>query len=138
MREIKFRAYKKATKFSKAEMFDIGVLELDDLKAHDYYNFWDNYAGTTAHFDEDSGDIIMQYTGLKDRNGKEIYEGDIISWKFDYDADYDGDMPIVKTSEGKSLIKDIFDTYNIRRAAQEGNGCEIIGNIHESPELLNK
>lgn len=79
---------------------------------------------------------IMQYTGLKDKNGKEIYEGDIIAWDYEYDSDYDGDMPIVKRSTGKAEVKDIFDRWRIHEAATEGNGVEVIGNIYEKPELI--
>lgn len=79
---------------------------------------------------------IMQFTGRKDKNDVDIYEGDIIAWDYEYDADYDGDMPIVKRSTGKAPIKDIFDLYMIRRAAEEGKGCEVIGNIYQDPELL--
>ena len=80
---------------------------------------------------------VMQFTGLKDKNGKEIYEGDIIAWDFEYDADYDGDMPIVKRRKGKAAIRDIFDRHDIKWAATEGPGCEVIGNIYENQELLN-
>lgn len=79
---------------------------------------------------------VMQFTGLLDKNGKEIYEGDIIAWDFEYDFDYDGDMPIVKRSVGKAEIKDIFDAHRVNWAAQESKGCEVIGNIYENPELL--
>jgi len=68
--------------------------------------------------------VIMQYTGLKDKNGKEIYEGDILETPTPYGIE-------------KILIDDIRDIYYEER---EGWGdiklMTIIGNIYENPELL--
>jgi len=77
-----------------------------------------------------------QYTGYKDRDNIEIYERDVIQYDYEYDSDYDGDMPIVRRSSGKSTIKDINDTYLIRKAAEESKGCWVVGNAHQNPELL--
>lgn len=68
--------------------------------------------------------ILMQYTGLKDKNGKEIYEGDIISfldekWSVIYFEQY-----------ASFMLQKGNDLSNI--TSQE----EIIGNIHQNPELL--
>jgi hypothetical protein len=82
--------------------------------------------------------IPMQFIGLMDRKRKEIYEDDVIAWDYEYDADYDGDMPIVKRSTGRAAVKDMCGHYAIRRAKEEGDGVEVIGNIHQNPELLGK
>ena len=60
---------------------------------------------------------VMQYTGLKDKNGVEIYEGDVIKFK--------RDDPYVVEWTGHS--------YSYTRFSEES---EVIGNIYENPELL--
>lgn len=69
-----------------------------------------------------------QYTGLKDKNGKEIYEGDIVN------------MPNYFLDEFINCeIKDLRVFYlSVRHALIEESELEIIGNIHENPELLEK
>lgn len=81
-------------------------------------------------------ETVGQLLREKAKADQDIYERDIIQWSFEYDSDYDGDIPIVRTSAGRHLVKDIYDTYYIRRAKEEGDGCWVIGNIHENPELI--
>lgn len=76
---------------------------------------------------------VGQFLNRKDCKGVDIYEGDIYEWEYHYDADYDGDMPIVKVSKGKDYVRDIYDNAEIRIAASEGPGVTVIGNITDSP-----
>jgi uncharacterized phage protein (TIGR01671 family) len=100
VRELKFRAWSKPTMF---------------------YN---------VDFRQPEGNVVMQYTGLKDKNGREIYDGDILRgfgglvecyWDEGADGCYGG-------SE--------FRQHRAFRGVVRSTDCEVIGNIYESPELL--
>lgn len=67
---------------------------------------------------------LMQYTGLLDKNGKEIYEGDIL-----VHTDYDSKPKKVQWNE-------VSNAWNIRPYRYTEEQREVIGNIYEHPELL--
>lgn len=85
---------------------------------------------------------IMQSTGLKDKNGKEIFEGDIVRTTrflgradeiggfYEYEKDYLG---VVKVLEGSWVIDTGSDAVDLWSEIDEN---EVIGNIYENPELL--
>ena len=74
------------------------------------------------------GDIaLMQFTGLKDKNGKEIYEGDIVKT--------DNEMPFIVKYDN-TCCAFLWGNYYFEDRVEERQ-VEVIGNIYENPELLN-
>jgi hypothetical protein len=119
MRELLFRAFDK----------DRGNMEyIDDL-------YWFEEEGVR----DSSGDghfanyVLMQYTGLKDRNGKEIYEGDILPYR-NVVSWVDGSDPANLGMEvGFYAQRDNFESWRLLEVGEE---LEVLGNIYENPELL--
>lgn len=100
---------------------------------------------------KDTGIILMQYTGLHDKNGKEIYEGDIVkayfkkgAWKYN-DKNYfgyksgkvqycvDGFILYIENYKEKIYPLSSFGNNN-----GNINELEVIGNIYDNPDLLEK
>ena len=88
--------------------------------------------------------VIEQYTGLKDKNGKEIYEGDIVSTIYTDQVDkkigdivYTTEVGAYRVRCGQHLLPIV--TYRVVGGSPQGLltvADEVIGNIHENPELL--
>ena len=91
---------------------------------------------------EDS--IVMQFTGLYDKNGKEIYEGDILSYQSIIQNYEDDDCvnpryyrtPQYETKTHNCIVKYIGNQFTIMDNSK-WNELKIIGNIYENTELLN-
>ena len=119
-----------------------------ELKFRVWSNYWEKFAteaelhmdgSVDAMFEDDGGvphhentDLVVEFkTGLKDKNGKEIYEGDIVGFKWTkrlyvvtyrkYDASF-----ILENDEWEETI----------HLSLEKDDFEAFGNIHENPKLL--
>ncbi|MBS4173507.1 YopX family protein [Bacillus sp. FJAT-49736] len=130
MREIKFRVFDK----SLNKMHLVGSNQHDSFTCFDgivqYYNL-QNGEGSGEHGDY----TLMQYTGLKDKNGNEIYEGDIVTF-FD---ELDGITKLIGHVVWEQAWWSICFPYVYLRQNEimgEDTEYEIIGNIFESSSLL--
>jgi len=83
--------------------------------------------------------VLMQYTGLKDKNGKGIYEGDIVTYKRSV-GNWTGQTmttthKIIFTEEINAFVMDYGSSY-IKLRKHWGYEYEVVGNIFENTELL--
>lgn len=78
--------------------------------------------------------VVEQCTGLKDKNGKLIYEGDIVSCNFSGKANT-AETFAKKVFQGKHIVE-FCEYYFAPFNCVNASDLEVIGNIHENPELL--
>ena len=165
-REIKFRAWDNVENKmntngsigagSGSQNIDIGF---DGIMS--FYNSFGLMDGTNPAFDKPVNERfeLMQFTGVKDKNGKEIYEGDIvIAWsagskgKFEIKWRQDGapmwllypawqagafwNISATHHTKGKQFIDVSGKIESTNLEGYFDDGIEVIGNIYENPELL--
>ncbi|EAE6686670.1 hypothetical protein BG028_10325 [Listeria monocytogenes] len=126
MRDIEYRAFVKETKkmlpvtdlcFNETE--SVGVSGCGNAKCTlcvDWYNFDDV--------------VLMQYTGLKDKNGKKIFEGDIVDISVYDRLDWSSIKGKVVFLNGAWLVEDVG--HFAITLQSETNEIKIIGNVHEN------
>ena len=128
---FKFRLYDKAI----GEMvYDVCVGFIKDSGKTDDWVCANTSCGQITYRGDKLKDIVlMQCTGLKDKNGKLIYEGDII--KCSYDSEFAIGV-IEWDSEELQFALKIEDAFYSIRQKTKFDIIEILGNIYENPELL--
>ena len=130
MREHKYRAWDKRDKrmivheqeFIPLKVTSIGVFRLSPTHEDSFYTLMD-----PDRFD------LTEYTGLKDKNGKEIYEGDMLKGHCGEIQRY-----VVAFTNGSFDLYHEFARWGLLSRMFEINDMivEVIGNIHENPELI--
>lgn len=123
-REIKFRCFYNGEMFTGLPLTEILQMAADD--------------GDNFQIEAVSEAVFLQYTGLKDKNGIEIYEGDVIDFNDLYGevgiVSYCRDSvrfvcSLIESGRVVSIAEDLmFGDYHVTR--------KVIGNIHQHPELL--
>lgn len=102
-----------------------------------YFRAWDgerifipNIIPNPSTNPDHHGGCLMQFTGLKDKNGKDIYEDDVVKT-------LNGDWGVIRYESpffGVTVSSDTVSHYRSDWMEQ----CEVIGNIHENPELVTR
>ncbi len=153
-REIKFRAWDK----DEEKMREVLQIDFSNLEVHytDWYTFIDRGQLSGARkkgidWNDISHVVLMQYTGLKDKNGVEIYEGDIIrilytDWASKSDDDprtleqYMNDLAVLGSVVFRSprFVCDLKDNTDCSLIPGTHGFIEVIGNIYENKELLDE
>jgi len=113
MREIKFRAWDKVGKHMYFSFPIVSHGETNIFMLSSLIEAW-----TKGNYE------LMQFTGLLDKNGKEIYEGDIVTHPYHWEENH-----VIKWPE---------DYYDIQEYALDSEDMKVIGNIYENPELIEK
>ena len=122
-REIKFRVWDKEPRIMIYLNTSHDSLMFHNAGNASYYNLQNGSGGDEYE--------LMQFTGLKDKNGKEIYEGDIV--------DFNGTRGLFKYevtfSEG-SFCYNVFGDMKSFKYDGANYSCEVIGNVYENKDLL--
>jgi uncharacterized phage protein (TIGR01671 family) len=139
-RQLKFRAWDtKTKKFLETGFHIFGEVTCFDLIGQ---HLAENLCGAKTSLERLNDVRITQFTGLLDKNGKEVYEGDvlnvgeIVAVKFGKYYDHEGFLSYGYYLEFKS--GNCYDLIQYVCYPDAFDDCSIIGNIFENPELLNE
>ena len=129
---IKFRAWDKKNGYY-ADYEDIE----EEITAQAIDGWRSKDGGTSFTLDYGIKDFeLEQYTGLKDKNGKEIYEGDIVKWLNGL-GEYIEFRVEWQDNRARVCLRNEYSEYDYEELNDKKEPyLEVIGNIHENPELI--
>lgn len=138
MRDIIFRgkrSYDKKWVYGSFVKIDNKCHIIQDEDIEEYGHHFMQVSDNPTWVDEET---VGQFTGLLDKNGKEIYEGDIIETiTFGFDAEkFTSVIEFKKCSFSLSSGRNIF--YYGQKDCNKMDDSRVVGNIHDNPELLIK
>ena len=123
MREIKFRCWDRFKQRWSNYKINDGTVYFMDKNIGIWYG---SYNKRYKDFN------LMQYTELKDKNGKEIYEGDIL-----FESSGERYYKVVfENGSFRAEFKGDFEEYSFDLIDVAAQSCEVVGNIYENSELM--
>ncbi|WP_076634778.1 YopX family protein [Lactiplantibacillus plantarum] len=125
---IKFRAWDKVQK--------VMMVPRDMYTDSDGNIFYVEAMGPDGEYDEGDLDVfkLEQFTGLTDVNGKDVYEGDIV--KSNYKYSQPKVSQIIMEDGNSYILGEDLATGNEMLVSDHIGEIEIVGNVHDNPELL--
>lgn len=139
MRDIKFRVWNtNLNRFMREDEKNDNYMDVTTGKLVSNCYSVHEYGNATEYYNNGSYKLL-QFTGLLDKQGVEIYEGDIVAYDLGFDDEKPENYKIVfDNKQCAYFMFPLNDKSRLRHFTYSAkNDCEVIGNIYENPELLN-